>query len=97
MAHNHEDVNMKLFVLPLEEEAFDWFMEHDDNKFKDFKGIIEAFNDKWRDRKDNHALLTALHSSHKEDNETVEEFNKRFNDLVKSCPPNIKPTKYQAY
>ena len=52
MAHNHEDVKMKLFVLSLEEEANDWFMEHDDNKFKDLKGIIEAFNDKWGDKRD---------------------------------------------
>ena len=54
MAHNHEDVKMKLFVLSLEEEAIDWFMEQDDNKFKDLKGIIEAFNDKWGDKRDHH-------------------------------------------
>src|SRR5713101_3568451 len=91
MAHNHEDVKMKLFVLSLEEEAIDWFMEHDDNKFKDLKGIIEAFNNKWGDKRDHHSLLTALHFSHKEDNETVEGFNRRFNELVKSLPQDIKP------
>ena len=47
MAHDHEDVKMKLFVLSLEDEAWEWFQEQDNKKFKDLKGIIEAFNDKW--------------------------------------------------
>ena len=41
MAYNHEDVKMKLFVLSLEEEAIDWFMEHDDNKFKDLRESLK--------------------------------------------------------
>ena len=32
-----------------------------------------------------------MHSSHKEDNETVEGFNRRFNELVKSLLQDIKP------
>jgi hypothetical protein len=36
-------------------------------------------------------LLAALNTSQKKENETMEEFNKKFNDLVKSLPTTIKP------
>ena len=36
-------------------------------------------------------MLAALHTSYKQENETMEEFNKRFNDLVKILPTIIKP------
>jgi hypothetical protein len=35
--------------------------------------------------------LAALSTSQKKENETMEEFNKRFNDLVKILPQTIKP------
>ena len=90
-AHNYEDVKMKLFILSLEDDAMEWFQDQNDNKFKTVKEIIEAFNDRWGDRSDNHFLLAALHTSQKQESETMEEFNKRFNDLVKSLPADIKP------
>ena len=66
-------------------------MEQTDNKFKTLKDIIDAFSNRWGDRRDNHFLLAALHTMHKQENETMEEFNKRFNDMVKSLPATIKP------
>jgi hypothetical protein len=36
-------------------------------------------------------LLAALSTSQKKENETMEEFNKKFNDLVKSLHQDIKP------
>jgi hypothetical protein len=48
-------------------------------------------NDRWGDKKDDRHLLAALNSSQKKENETMEEFNKRFNDLVESLPQTIKP------
>ena len=36
-------------------------------------------------------MLETLHTSHKQENGTMEEFNKRFNDLVKILPADIKP------
>ena len=36
-------------------------------------------------------MLAALHASQKKENETMEEFNKKFNDLVKILDANIKP------
>jgi hypothetical protein len=80
--NTHEDVKMKLFVLSLEEDALDWFMELDDNKVKTIKELIDAFAERWGDRKENRHLLVALNSIKKNENETMEEFNKRFNELI---------------
>jgi hypothetical protein len=43
------------------------------------------------DQKEDLHLLAALSTSQKKENETMEEFNKKFNDLVKSLPATIKP------
>ena len=90
-AYNHEDVKMKLFVLSLEEDALDWFTEQDDNKFNTLQEILDGFNERWRDRKEAHFLLVALHASQKNENETMEEFNKKFNDLFKILDKNVIP------
>ena len=37
--------------------------------------------------------LAALHASQKKENETMEEFNKKFNDLVKILDAKIRPPK----
>ena len=74
-AHNYEDVKMKLFVLSLEEDALDWFTEQDDDKFKTLQEILDAFNERWGDRKEARFVLAALHASQKNKNETMEEFN----------------------
>ena len=91
--HNHEDTKMKLFILSLEEDALDWFLEHDDNIFDSLKGIVDAFNERYGNRREDRHLLAALYASQKRENETMEEFNKRFNDLVKNLDKKIKPPK----
>ena len=48
---------MKLFVLSLEEDALDWFTEQDDDKFKTLQEILDAFNERWGDRKEVHFCL----------------------------------------
>ena len=75
---------MKLLILSFEEDALDWFLEHDDNTFDSLKGIVDAFNERYGDRRADHHLLAALYACQKRENETTEEFNKRFNDLVKN-------------
>jgi hypothetical protein len=74
--HNHEDVKMKLFALSFEEDAYDWFSGLDDNKYATIKDLIEAFTERWGDKKEHRHLLAALHSIKKNENETMEEFNK---------------------
>jgi len=88
----HEDMKMKLFALSLEGDAFDWFCDLLDNSYKTLKDLHEGFLEKWGERKESRHFLAALSSIKRNENETVEEFNKRFNDLVASlhkdvCPP----------
>jgi hypothetical protein len=90
--HDEEDVKMRLFVFSLEGDAAEWFSEFDPNKFSTLDEIVSAFKERWGDQKENRFLLAALSSSHKKENETMEEFNKKFNDLVKSLPNTIMPS-----
>jgi hypothetical protein len=53
---------------------------------------LEEFKKIWGDQKENRFQLAALTSSHKKENEIVEEFNTKFNNLVKSFPADILPS-----
>lgn len=88
---NFDDVKMRLFVLSLEEDALDWFAEQLANTFDTLKMIMTTFNEKFGDKKEERNLLNAINHIKKQENETVEEFNKRFNDIVKALPDDIKP------
>ena len=88
---SNEYVKMKLFVLSLEEDALDWFSDFVDNKFKIIKELIGAFIEKWGDKKEHRHLLAALNTIKKNENETMEEFNKRLNELINSLHKDIKP------
>jgi hypothetical protein len=69
----------------LEDDALDWFLEQDDNKFSTLVEIQKAFNERWGDQKEDRHLLASLSTSQKKENETMEEFNKN--------PTTIKPPK----
>jgi hypothetical protein len=84
--HDEEGVKMTLFVYSLEGDAAEWFSEQDPDKFSTLAEIHKAFREKWGDQKENRFLLASLSTSQKKENETMEEFNKKFNDLVKSFP-----------
>jgi hypothetical protein len=90
-AHDYEDVKMKLFVLSLEDIALDWYEDLPDNKFKTLKELTDAFIEKWGEKKDHRQLLAALNSIKKNENETMDEFNQKFNELVSSMHDDIKP------
>jgi hypothetical protein len=53
--------------------------------------LENVFMDKWGEKKDNRYLLVALSSTKKNENETMEEFNKRFSQIVQKLNQNIKP------
>jgi hypothetical protein len=90
--HDEEDVKMRLFVFSLEEDFTEWFSDQHPNKFSTLAEIVKDFKERWGDKKENRFLLIALISSHKKENETMDEFNKIFNDLVKILPTDIKPS-----
>jgi hypothetical protein len=76
--------------LSLEEDFLDWFMDLDDKKIKTIKELIDALSERWGDRKENSHLLVALNTIKKNENETVKQFNKRFNELINSLHKDIK-------
>jgi hypothetical protein len=90
--HNEEDVKMTLFVCSLEGDVVEWFFEFDPDKFSTLNEILIEFKKRWGDQRENRFSLASLSSSHKEENETMDEFNKKFNDLVKSLPQEITPS-----
>jgi hypothetical protein len=90
--HDEEDVKMTLFVYYLEGDAAEWFTEFDLDKFHTLEEILTEFKKRWGDQKENRFLLDARTSSHKKENETMEEFNTKFNNLVKSLPNAILPS-----
>lgn len=89
--YNHGDVSMRLFVLSLEEDALDWFIDFLDNSFDSLQSITNAFNNKYGDKKNKRDLLYAINNMKKDENEILEEFNKRFNDIVRSLSHDYKP------
>ena len=68
---------MKLFALSLEEDASDWYINLVDYSYKYWdsfrKGFMEIFSENAKPR----FLLNALQSIKRNENETMEEFNKK--------------------
>ena len=72
---------MRLFVLALEVDALDWFIQCPTNSFDSLDSIIKAFNDKYGDNKEERHFLNPISYIRKKDNETVEQFKKKYNVL----------------
>lgn len=87
----HLDVTMKLFALSLEDDAAEWFKGLPDNSFNAFSPLSNAFLHKWGERRDNRYLLAALSSAKRNENETIEELNKRLKKIVQRLHADIKP------
>ena len=89
-ASQHDDVYMKFFTLSLEEDACDMYINLADDSYNSWasfkKGFLEIFGEK-----EPHFLLNALHSIKRNENKTMEEFNKKFRDLVARMDDEFKP------
>jgi hypothetical protein len=92
--HDEEDVKMTLFVSSLEGDVAKWFTDFDPAKFRTLDEILKEFRKRWGDQKVHRFQLAALTSSHKKENEIVEEFNTKFNSLVKSLHADILPSNH---
>jgi hypothetical protein len=90
--HNQEDVKMTLFVYSLEGDALEWFTEFPAAKFSNLEEILDEFRKRWGDQKEHRFQLAALTTIQKKENETVVEFNTKFNGLVKGLHRDIKPS-----
>jgi hypothetical protein len=75
----------------LEGDAGEWFSDFLSNKFATLNSILDEFRKRWGDQKDHRFQLGALTTSHKKENETVLEFNTKFNSVVKDLHQDVKP------
>jgi hypothetical protein len=89
--HTEEDVKMTLFVYSLEGDALDWFTDFPADTFSTLEEILDEFRKRWGDQKEHRFQLGALTTIKKKENETMIEFNTKFNNLVKGCHKDIKP------
>jgi hypothetical protein len=87
----HLDVTMKLFALSLEDDAVECWKGLPNNSFNAWAPLENAFLEKWGERRDNKYLLDALSSAKRNENETIEEFNKKFNQIMQRLHTDIKP------
>jgi hypothetical protein len=90
--HDEEDVKMTLFVYSLEGDVVEWFTDFSVAKFSTLDEILNEFRKRWGDQKEHRFQLAVLTTSQKKENETVVEFNTKFNSLVKSLHRDIKPS-----
>ena len=91
VAHDHDDIKMKLFALSLEDDVGEWYLDLADNSYKTLSEFRDGFRKKWAEKKEPRHQLAALHNIKKMDNETMEESNKKFRDLVFDLHKDIKP------
>ena len=82
---------MKLFVLSLEDDALDWFQDKADNAFDSLRSLLDAFRDKYGDKREGKYLVKEFNIIKKRENETVEEFNQIFNSIIKGITQEYKP------
>jgi hypothetical protein len=87
------DVQMTLFVYSLEGDVVEWFTEFDPDKFSTLDEILVEFRNRWGDKKENRFQLDAPTSIHKNENETMEDFNTKFDNWVKKSPCRHKAFK----
>jgi hypothetical protein len=90
--HNKEDVKTTLFFFSLEGDVAEWFTDFSANKFNTLNSILDEFKKRWGDQKEHRFHLVALTTSHKKENETVVEFNTKFNNMVKILHNDVKPS-----
>jgi hypothetical protein len=57
-----------------------------------FKHAKKVFFDKWLEKKDVWFLLSALTNIKRNENETIDEFDKRFDNIVQDIPQTHQPT-----
>lgn len=89
---DHEDVIMTLFILTLGGDAYDQFAEKPQNSFNSLQSIINAFKEKYGDKREGRRHIKALSLIKKREDENIEEFNKRFNGTIRELRQDYKPT-----
>jgi hypothetical protein len=88
----HEDVAMKLLASSLTEDAQRWFRGIPDNHIASYEDFSKLFKNRWTTKKDNGMLVAQFNQIKKKENETVSEFDNRFDRLYSQIPTDLHPT-----
>jgi hypothetical protein len=88
----HEDVAMKLLATSLTEDAQRWFDGLPDNHLTTYEDFAKLFKSRWSVKKDSGMLMTQFNQIKKKENETVSEFDTRFDKLHSQIPQDLCPT-----
>lgn len=86
-----EDVMMRLFVSMLEGNASKWYTILPNNSMFGYDELESTFLEECDVLLDNKLFLNQLFEMKKE-NESVYEFNQRFNSLLSKMPYDVKPS-----
>ncbi|GLJ49502.1 hypothetical protein SUGI_1048960 [Cryptomeria japonica] len=87
----HEDVKIKLFMQSLIEDARDWFRALPDASIRNLAEFKNLFLEQYGDHNNPEFALHEIISIKKEQNESVVDFNKRFNKVLNKIPNRMKP------
>jgi hypothetical protein len=88
---DHEDVFMKLFVQSLIEDAVEWYKSLPDRSISGWCNFADQFIEQFGDHTDTSFASHELTSIKKNSNESVLEFNKRFNKVLNRIPRETRP------
>jgi hypothetical protein len=78
----HEDVVMRLLAMSLDEDDQGWFRGLPDNHLASYDDFAKSLTSRWSTKKDNKMLLLAqFNQIKKKENETMKEFDTRFDKL----------------
>lgn len=87
----HEDIAMKLLAMSLNEDAQRWFKSLPDNHLASYEDFAKFFKSRWKTKKNSGMLTTMFNQIKKKENETVNEFDTRFNNLHSQIPNDLCP------
>lgn len=90
-ADTYEDLVLKLFVKSLEGDAKLWFRNLPDGVIKNWNDLMRIFMGAWDIKIDNKFLLNQLHEIRKKGNETVQEINIKFQNVIDKIHDEVNP------
>jgi hypothetical protein len=86
-----EDLVMKLFSATLYDASRRWYLSLLDGSIKTMDRLEEAFLKIWSVKEDPNMLLTRLNNLAKYENESIREFDTRFETLLQIIPTSLHP------
>lgn len=87
----HLDMKFKCFASSLKYGAREWWNSLPATSISTWPDLKKSFFDRWQEKKDLVLLNNALMSIKRNDNETTDKFDHRFDKLIKEFPDDCKP------